>query len=170
VIPTGSQVTETKRLDKRRVAIRGWCHLYVLCACVKTYQRPTMTATDEGTLISLGRRGTWSSFPSLLGVPAIISVRSYRVRLTGEPRTAASCGGEGIHSSGGRGGARSDIEDALEGVVAMPSRGLRRHHPRSCRCIGRARFSPPLGGTAPPPRSFSLTFKVVQHAVEAVGL
>jgi len=45
------------------------------------------------------RRGkTWSSsVPSLLGVPPIMSMRSYRLRLTGKG-TVASCGGERILS------------------------------------------------------------------------
>ena len=42
--------------------------------------------------------GTWSSVPSLSGVPPRMSMRSYRLRLTGKQGTAASCGGERIRT------------------------------------------------------------------------
>ena len=61
-------------------------------------------------------------------------MRSYRVRLTVEQRTAASWGGERILMCDGRGGARSDIEDVSDGVVGMPSpRSVRRRIHRPAR-------------------------------------
>lgn len=49
-----------------------------------------------------------------------MSKRSYRVRLTGKQGTVASCGGERILFGRPDGvGARSDIQDILDGAVAI---------------------------------------------------
>jgi hypothetical protein len=54
-----------------------------------TASNETSTATDEEALM-FHVAGTWSSVPSLSGVPPSMSMRSYRLRLTGKQGTASA--------------------------------------------------------------------------------
>src|SRR5262249_8055044 len=69
-------LAETEPLDKSPVAIGRGCHVHVLCAFV--IPAPSKYSADEDTLIS--RDAACSPF----GVLPIMSMRSYRLRLTGK--------------------------------------------------------------------------------------